>query len=114
MSTHNNIKSFKSFYYRQYTTDSKDVFLSDQDKLMISKSWLKHFNSIQEKDLYDAIYSFCDIAYWMGDELNMVSDHKRISKELIEQKKETSNAYKLMFFVFILGCILGEIRGRFF
>ena len=106
---------FKEFCNYHFYGGPNGEMSSDEQRQALARDFREHLNSIEEDDdLYYSLRDFCDYPRWMADELNKFRDHKRISKELEAQKKETSNAYRLMFFVLILGCVLGEIRGRFF
>jgi hypothetical protein len=106
--------SFKEFFNYHFYGGPNGGRSSDEKRQALYERFMRRLKSVPEKDQYEIFHEFININYWMEDELNKFRDHKRISKELEAQKKETSNAYRLMFFVFVIGCILGEIRGRFF
>ena len=106
--------SFKEFFDYHFEGGPNGGMSSDKQRQDLMRSFMKRITSLPEDQKYFFLHDFCDFTHWMEDELFRSRDHKRISKELEAQKKETSNAYRLIFFIFLLGCILGEIRGRFF
>lgn len=106
--------SFKEFFNYHFYGGLNDKSSTKEQRQTLVRNFVERLMSLDEDEQYFFLHDFCDFTRWMKPELFRSRDHERISKELEAQKKETSNAYRLMFFIFVLGCILGEIRGRFF